>query len=244
MSGIGKRPAGEPLNKRFGATISSLMAGGHQTVAIALGSAHKGWRLDRALADAVPSVSRERLKTLIRSGQVSCGDTPLRDPAAKVRGDEAIGWSSRSPSPRTTSRRTSRWKSCSRTRICWCRKARRAGGSPRGRQFRRNVGQRLAAPLRRIVVGHRRGRPAGNRPPHRQGHVGAARGRQDRRRPRGLARQFAAHASSAVISRSSRGPEDRARHRRCTACPILRQPQEDGDRPRREASARSRTGSG
>ena len=30
-----------------------------------------GWRLDRALADAVPTLSRERLKVLIASGAVA-----------------------------------------------------------------------------------------------------------------------------------------------------------------------------
>jgi 23S rRNA pseudouridine1911/1915/1917 synthase len=48
-----------------------------------------GWRLDRALADAVPTLSRERLKALISSGQVSAPDgTLMRDPAKKaVAGD-------------------------------------------------------------------------------------------------------------------------------------------------------------
>jgi 23S rRNA pseudouridine1911/1915/1917 synthase len=48
-----------------------------------------GWRLDRALADAVPTLSRERLKALISSGQVSTPDGVLmRDPAKKaVAGD-------------------------------------------------------------------------------------------------------------------------------------------------------------
>lgn len=45
-----------------------------------------GWRLDRALAVALPTISRERLKVLISSGQVSVepGADPVRDPAAKV----------------------------------------------------------------------------------------------------------------------------------------------------------------
>lgn len=45
-----------------------------------------GWRLDRALAAALPTLSRERLKVLIAAGEVVCeeGSTPLRDPAAKV----------------------------------------------------------------------------------------------------------------------------------------------------------------
>lgn len=45
-----------------------------------------GWRLDRALAAAVPTLSRERLKALISSGAVAAPDGALtRDPAAKAR---------------------------------------------------------------------------------------------------------------------------------------------------------------
>lgn len=44
-----------------------------------------GWRLDRALADALPTLSRERLKALISSGQVSARDGSLmRDPAKRA----------------------------------------------------------------------------------------------------------------------------------------------------------------
>lgn len=44
-----------------------------------------GWRLDRALADAVPTMSRERLKVLIASGAVSDEAGALaRDPSRKA----------------------------------------------------------------------------------------------------------------------------------------------------------------
>ena len=66
------------------------MAGGHQIIAIALDQRHAGWRLDRALADALPFLSRERLKVLVKSGALSTGATLHRDPATKVRGDEAF----------------------------------------------------------------------------------------------------------------------------------------------------------
>src|SRR6476620_2528871 len=62
--------------------------GGFQTIDVRLAAAHAGWRLDRALADAVPTLSRERLKALIRSGAVEAEGKALRDPATKVRGDE------------------------------------------------------------------------------------------------------------------------------------------------------------
>jgi 23S rRNA pseudouridine1911/1915/1917 synthase len=45
-----------------------------------------GWRLDRALADAVPTLSRERLKALISSGAVTGPDGLVRDPAKKLQG--------------------------------------------------------------------------------------------------------------------------------------------------------------
>jgi len=47
-----------------------------------------GWRLDRALADAVPTLSRERLKALISSGSVERDGLTMRDPAAKLKGGE------------------------------------------------------------------------------------------------------------------------------------------------------------
>jgi 23S rRNA pseudouridine1911/1915/1917 synthase len=62
--------------------------GGYQTIDVRLDAAHAGWRLDRALAAAVPTLSRERLKSLIRTGAVESGGAALRDPATKVKGDE------------------------------------------------------------------------------------------------------------------------------------------------------------
>lgn len=72
------------------------MAGGQQIIQVTLGPDHAGWRLDRALAAAVPTLSRERLKALIRSGAL----TPLvRDPATKVRGNEAFELTVPEPAP-------------------------------------------------------------------------------------------------------------------------------------------------
>ena len=64
--------------------------GGIQTIDVRLEPAHAGWRLDRALAAAVPTLSRERLKALIRSGAVEAEGRLVRDPATKVRGREAL----------------------------------------------------------------------------------------------------------------------------------------------------------
>jgi 23S rRNA pseudouridine1911/1915/1917 synthase len=44
-----------------------------------------GWRLDRALAALVPTLSRERIKALISSGQVSVESGLSRDPSAKAK---------------------------------------------------------------------------------------------------------------------------------------------------------------
>ena len=61
--------------------------GVHQVINVELKPSHSGWRLDRALADAVPTLSRERLKALIRGGALqSQASIAVRDPAAKVEG--------------------------------------------------------------------------------------------------------------------------------------------------------------
>src|SRR3982751_2920955 len=73
--------------------------GGIQTIDVRLEAAHAGWRLDRALADAVPTLSRERLKALIRSGAVEAQGVAVRDPASKVRGDEALSVAVPEPRP-------------------------------------------------------------------------------------------------------------------------------------------------
>jgi 23S rRNA pseudouridine1911/1915/1917 synthase len=49
-----------------------------------------GWRLDRALAVAIPTLSRERLKGLVSAGAVTVGGDVKRDPALKVKGGEAV----------------------------------------------------------------------------------------------------------------------------------------------------------
>src|SRR5206468_3585636 len=73
--------------------------GGIQTIDVRLAPTHAGWRLDRALADAIPTLSRERLKTLIRSGAVEAQGKALRDPAVKVRGEEALRVAVPAPAP-------------------------------------------------------------------------------------------------------------------------------------------------
>ena len=59
-----------------------------QPVHVAITPAMAGWRLDRALAVLIPTLSRERLKALISSGHVALADALARDPATKVRADQ------------------------------------------------------------------------------------------------------------------------------------------------------------
>ena len=75
------------------------MAGGHTTVEIALDSSHAGWRLDRALAAALPSLSRERLKVLTKAGALTRESKAVRDPATKVKGDERYTLALPDPEP-------------------------------------------------------------------------------------------------------------------------------------------------
>jgi 23S rRNA pseudouridine1911/1915/1917 synthase len=61
------------------------MPGGHSIITARIADEAAGWRLDRALAAAVPSLSRERLKALISSGAVvGPQGAAVRDPAAKA----------------------------------------------------------------------------------------------------------------------------------------------------------------
>ena len=47
-----------------------------------------GWRLDRALAAAIPTVARTQLKRLVAAGEVEIDGEAARDPARKMRGGE------------------------------------------------------------------------------------------------------------------------------------------------------------
>jgi 23S rRNA pseudouridine1911/1915/1917 synthase len=73
--------------------------GAQQTIDVRLEPAHAGWRLDRALAAVIPTLSRERLKALIRSGALEKAGAAVRDPATKVHGDEAFRLAVPEPEP-------------------------------------------------------------------------------------------------------------------------------------------------
>ena len=61
------------------------MEGGDSVIDARIAEDAVGWRLDRALAAALPTLSRERLKALISSGSVVGPEgRPVRDPAAKA----------------------------------------------------------------------------------------------------------------------------------------------------------------
>jgi len=61
------------------------MSGGQSIIVARIADDAIGWRLDRALAAAVPTLSRERLKALIGSGAViGPGGAAVRDPAIKA----------------------------------------------------------------------------------------------------------------------------------------------------------------
>jgi 23S rRNA pseudouridine1911/1915/1917 synthase len=63
------------------------MTRGESIINATIASDAGGWRLDRALAAAVPTLSRERLKVLISSGFVlGPSGSAVRDPAAKAQG--------------------------------------------------------------------------------------------------------------------------------------------------------------
>ena len=64
---------------------------GVSTLIAAIAPDAAGWRLDRALAAALPTLSRERLKALVSAGHVvSDGGAAMRDPATKLRGGETF----------------------------------------------------------------------------------------------------------------------------------------------------------
>lgn len=64
----------------------------HETAThhVTVGPEAAGGRLDRLLADALPQLSRSRLKALIEEGCVSAGGRPVTSPAAKVKAGQTF----------------------------------------------------------------------------------------------------------------------------------------------------------
>ena len=76
------------------------MVPGGSTIYATIAPEWHGWRLDRALAAAVPILSRERIKALISSGRVSlAGATVVRDPSAKAAAGAAYALEVPPPEP-------------------------------------------------------------------------------------------------------------------------------------------------
>ena len=76
------------------------MVRGDSTIDARIAETAHGWRLDRALADAVPTLSRERLKALIASGKVTDeSGAPARDPAKKAVGGQSFTVTVPAPAP-------------------------------------------------------------------------------------------------------------------------------------------------
>lgn len=74
------------------------MTRGVSTIRVSIASESAGWRLDRALAAALPTISRERLKALISSGEVrDANGAQVRDPASKAK---PVEYEVRVPEPR------------------------------------------------------------------------------------------------------------------------------------------------
>ena len=128
----------------------------------ALQPAHAGWRLDRALAAAVPTLSRERLKALIRSGA-------RREPAAarsatpRPRSAATSSFALAVPEPEPAHNEPQDIPLDDRLRgraSAGRRQARRAGRPPGRRQSRRDAGQRAAPPLRAASCRASAGSPA------------------------------------------------------------------------------------
>ena len=64
--------------------------GAKKSILITLPATAAGQRLDKALAEAVPLYSRERLKNLVQGGRLSGPAGVIWDPATKMKGGEAL----------------------------------------------------------------------------------------------------------------------------------------------------------
>ncbi|PKP98348.1 MAG: RluA family pseudouridine synthase [Alphaproteobacteria bacterium HGW-Alphaproteobacteria-13] len=79
------------------------MQGDDEILAVVLDGGASGLRLDRALAEALPRLSRERVKALIKDGRVSdASGAVLRDPAAKAAAGATIIVRLPAPAPAQT----------------------------------------------------------------------------------------------------------------------------------------------
>ena len=76
------------------------MSRGVSILEAVIGAEAEGWRLDRALASALPTLSRERIKALISAGHVRREDGALpRDPAGKAHAGDRFAVEVPAPRP-------------------------------------------------------------------------------------------------------------------------------------------------
>lgn len=76
------------------------MQGDDEILTVTLGDEAAGLRLDRALAEALPDLSRERVKTLIKGGRVTDKDgATLWDPSAKTAAPATLSLRLPTPAP-------------------------------------------------------------------------------------------------------------------------------------------------
>ncbi len=146
-----------------------------------------GKRADRFLADAIGSVSRSRVKSLIVEGHVTRNGAMLVEPAEPVRAGCALR-AARSPPPTPATPLPQAipfailYEDDDLIVLDKPAGPRRASGA---RQRGRHAGQRAARPLRRQPGRDRRRAAARHRAPARQGHLGRHGGGEDRARHAG-----------------------------------------------------------
>lgn len=78
----------EPMPRA--ATVTAMNALPTTPIETAIGPEQDDWRLDRALAMLIPSLSRSRLQSLIRSGAVSLAGQTIGDPGRRVKAGDAF----------------------------------------------------------------------------------------------------------------------------------------------------------
>src|SRR3546814_15381752 len=92
---------------------------GASTIIATIADDAAGWRLDRALAATLPTISRERLKALISSGQVRDAEgVAVRDPASKAKTGTAYPITNPSPAPAHNEPQAKNGRAASRESVC------------------------------------------------------------------------------------------------------------------------------
>ncbi len=132
-----------------------------------------GWRLDRALAAAIPTLSRERLKALISAGAVEVAGRQVRDPATKVAALAQVSVAVPNPAPaHNEAQEIPLVIAYEDEHLIVVDKPAGLVVHPACGNLDGTLVNALLHHCRGLALGHRRGRTAGHRPPHRQGYIG------------------------------------------------------------------------